>query len=426
MEFRLTVVQGSRKGDHIDITPGKKFILGRKKDCDLYLDDDLLSRHHCQIFLNEDTLYVEDLNSRNGTFVNGNQIQSCPVAVEDYISIGAHLLKCAGEKVTATVKSDVILCSRCGAPVLYPQPKPPYICLRCYKNYFKGEQINQYIKNFGHYEIQSLLGEGGISSVYLAVDTRDNSRVALKLLKTNSDSYIRRFEREGQIYARLSHPNIVNLRDSGKIGDSLYIAMEYVTGENLHEYVCRLGPLDAPTSLEILRLSTLGLGCAHQAGIIHRDIKPGNIIISGSALEEVEVKVVDFGLAKTLDSSPIDELTKEGSGLGSLMYVSPEQIVNAKTVTALTDIYGLGATLYFMLTIRHPFSADTPAETLIKIQNGNLDYNLIPPHTPPKVLEILRTCLQTEPSKRYPHTQALQEAIEKVQLSFPSRKNKNA
>lgn len=419
--MRLVVLQGEQRGHYLEISSLKKeFVLGRKSDCDLYLQDDLLSRYHCRVFSVDKQTFVEDLQSRNGTFVNGEPVlQKTPVQIGDFISIGAHLLKLVSPETEIRSFFNEILCTRCGSPVPYPQPQPPYICLRCYKRYFQTSDIPDTFKMFGHYQIQSLLGEGGVSSVYLAIDTRNQKQIALKLLKTNSESYIRRFEREETIYRKLSHPNIIHLYDSGSIDNTLYIAMEYIIGENLHEYVCRLGSLSDVLSLKILLDAAKGLAFAHDAGVIHRDIKPGNIMIG----KDLDVKVLDFGLAKSLDNSQsLDGLTKAGAGLGSLMYVSPEQLTNAKNVDLRTDIYSLGATLYFMKAVAHPFASDVPAECMTKIQNGQLDWSPIPPVTHPKILEMIKNCLCVDPEQRYETTHQLIHAIEESQRLIQQEK----
>lgn len=418
-KYRLIVVQGKQKGEFLDLEEGKEFFLGRKRDCELFLQDDLLSRKHCRLFFKDGNLFVEDMKSLNGTLVNGNPIQTCPLAFGDIISIGEHLLKCEGiDAVPSTDNPTQILCCRCGEIIAYPQAKPPYICARCYYNYSKMKERSQAFGTFGHYEIQSLLGEGGIGSVYFAVDTRSGERLAIKILKENSaamESYRRRFEREGKIYTKLSHPNLIRMYEAGKINNSLYIAMEYITGQNLHEYVGRMGPLKSDLALKILKDAAEGIAYAHEASVIHRDIKPGNILIGTN----LEIKVVDFGLGKVIDSASMTEFTSEGSGLGSLMYASPEQIVDARNATELTDIYGLGATLYFIITATHPFAASTPAETLLKIQNGQLDYHVVSKNTPPKVLAMIDKCLRVNPLHRYPKVRDLIKEMEQILATLP-------
>lgn len=417
MSIRIVVIQGEQKGATLDLPEDREVVLGRKSDCDLFLQDDLLSRYHCRLsFDGNGDLSIEDMQSRNGTYLNGVLLEKRSFLKRgDFISIGSHLLRCLNQNDPWEVPANQVLCTRCGTVVPYPQPEPPYICYTCYKKYFQeDQQAAPPMRKFGPYEVHSLLGEGGVSSVYLALDTRTQKTIALKLLKTNSEAYIRRFEREESIYRKLFHPNIIHLYDSGSVEDTLYIAMEYITGENLHEYVCRLGILSDAEALNIIHDISQGVANAHHLGVIHRDIKPGNIMISS----EKGVKVLDFGLAKSLESHSFDGLTKAGSGLGSLMYVSPEQLVNAKDVDERTDIYSLGATLYFMKTFSHPFSADTPAETMMKIRQGDLDWTRLPASSHPGIEKILRCCLQVEPQNRYRTAEELIQSIENVQKSL--------
>ncbi|MEK7487477.1 MAG: FHA domain-containing serine/threonine-protein kinase [Planctomycetota bacterium] len=418
-KYRLIVLQGKQIGTHLDLEEGKEFFLGRKKDCELYLQDDLLSRRHCRLFFKQGTLFIEDMKSLNGTLVNGNAISFCPLALGDIISIGEHLLKCESEDAVFQSTAEQILCCRCGASIAFPQSKPPYICSRCYHNYTKTKDRHQNLGTFGPYEIQSLLGEGGIGAVYFAIDSRNGTRLALKILKdatATSEAYRKRFEREAKIYTKLSHSNLIKMYETGKINESLFIAMEYVSGQNLHDYVGRMGPLTCVQALQILKQTTDGIAYAHEAGVIHRDIKPGNILIASN----LEVKVVDFGLGKVLDAAMMTEFTSEGSGLGSLMYASPEQIVDARHVNELTDIYGLGATLYFTLTAVHPFAASTPTETLIKIQNGNLDYQAFPKQTAPRVIALIEKSLRLNPQHRYPSARDLNIEVESILKELPT------
>jgi serine/threonine-protein kinase len=205
----------------------------------------------------------------------------------------------------------------------------------------------------GRYRLEARIGAGGMSTVYRALDETLQRRVAIKLLNREvaSDSdQLERFRREARAVAQLSHPHIVGVIDAGEDDGRPYIVFEYVEGETLKERIRRLGRLPIPEavaySIEIAR----ALGAAHARGIVHRDVKPQNVLID----DEGSAKVTDFGIARTLDE---EGLTADGRVLGTTDYVSPEQALG-QSVTGQSDLYSLGIALYEMLTGEVPFKGD--------------------------------------------------------------------
>jgi serine/threonine protein kinase len=207
------------------------------------------------------------------------------------------------------------------------------------------------------YEIEREIGSGGAATVYLARDLRHDRPVALKVLRAESDTPTideARFVREIRLLARLQHPFILPLHDSGHVEDVLYYVAPYVTGESLRERIERERKLPVPDALHIAREVADALDCAHRNGILHRDIKPGNILLSGG-----HAIVADFGVARALEASRGPRLTKTGQGIGTSGYMSPEQMLGQRDLDSRTDIYGLGCVLYEMLTGAAPFSGKT-------------------------------------------------------------------
>ena len=206
------------------------------------------------------------------------------------------------------------------------------------------------------YQIIRKIGDGGMAFVYQAKDKLLNRIVAVKVLRpefVDDKDFLAKFKREAEAVANITHPNIVNVYDVGQEEKVHYIVMEYVDGKNLKEIIKDEGVLDEYTALDITKQIAQALSAAHKKGVIHRDIKPHNILISN---EGRQVKVADFGIAKAVSNSTI---TNIGSIIGSVHYFSPEQ-AKGQPVSNNADLYSLGIVLYEMLVGRVPFRGDSP------------------------------------------------------------------
>ncbi|HMO57599.1 MAG TPA: protein kinase, partial [Roseiflexaceae bacterium] len=204
------------------------------------------------------------------------------------------------------------------------------------------------------YELEQKIGDGGMARVYRARDLRLNRRVAVKVLHSHhaaDDGFLRRFHHEAQAAANLHHPAIVDVYDVGQDNDIHYIVMEYVDGSDLKSLILRQGALPIEQALAIAADAADGLEAAHRVGMIHRDVKPQNIMISADG----NAKLTDFGIAKSNLSTA---MTETGVTFGTADYISPEQ-ARGLPVSPRSDIYSLGVTLYEMLTGRLPFSGDS-------------------------------------------------------------------
>ena len=212
-----------------------------------------------------------------------------------------------------------------------------------------------------------LLGHGGMATVELARDTELDRPVAIKRLAENlaaNEEYKQRFLREARLAARLSHPNIVAVYDAGAENGIPFIVMEYVEGETVSDLLGRRKRLEPGEAVELVLQACSGLEAAHQAGLVHRDIKPQNLLIT----PEGTLKIADFGIARSLDGT---QLTQAGTVLGTAGYLAPEQ-AGGERVTAAADIYALGAVLYELLTGRPPYEADSLAELFFKQTEGSI------------------------------------------------------
>lgn len=219
----------------------------------------------------------------------------------------------------------------------------------------KGQKIND------RYEIMKLLGEGGMANVYLAYDIILERKVAVKILRgdlANDEKFVRRFQREALAASSLSHPNIVEMYDVGESDGNFYIVMEYIEGKNLKQLIKKRGALTVSEVVDIMNQLTDGLAHAHDLYIIHRDIKPQNILILDNGL----VKITDFGIAMALNSS---QLTQTNSIMGSVHYLPPEQ-ASGRGCTIKSDVYSLGILMYELLTGKLPFKGENAVEIALK------------------------------------------------------------
>ena len=273
-----------------------------------------------------------------------------------------------------------------------------------------GEQL-------GHYKILSMIGKGGMGEVYLGTDTRLDRSVAIKV---SSREFNDRFEREARAISTLNHPNICTLHDVGPN----YLVMEHIEGETLSKIIGR-GPLPLDRAVSYAVQIVDALAAAHAKGVIHRDLKPGNIIITKHG-----VKVLDFGLAKlsterlSSDSaSSIDTMTepitRAGAVLGTLYYMSPEQ-VEGKETDERSDIFSFGVVFYEMITGQRPFNGDTQAAVLASVLKEPP-----PPMSPwqpavPRQLErVVRKCLEKKPDDRWHSARDLKPTLELIDLDAP-------
>ena len=222
-------------------------------------------------------------------------------------------------------------------------------------------------KKLFNYNIISKIGDGGMSSVYLGEDPRTKQKVAIKELLphlAHSEDLRNRFRREAQIMATLDHPNIVKLLRYEETETSFFLIMEFLEGMDLEQHINNVtGPISEPKAIEIMSSLLDAFGYAHEKGIVHRDIKPANIIVT----PEGKVKVLDFGIAKIVDDKTVGR-TKTGTRIGTVVYMSPEQVRASNDIDLRTDIYSLGALLHQMVTGKAPY--DTSSESDFDIQNS--------------------------------------------------------
>ncbi len=265
------------------------------------------------------------------------------------------------------------------------------------------------------YEIIKKIGDGGMAFVYEARDKLLNRTVAIKVLRpefVDDEEFLTKFKREAEAVASLSHPNIVNVYDVGEDGKVHYIVMELIEGQNLKDIIKNEGTLDEYTALDIAKQIAKALGAAHRKGIIHRDIKPHNILISN---EGRLVKVADFGIAKAVSSSTI---TSTGSVIGSVHYFSPEQ-AKGKFVSNTTDLYSLGIVLYEMIIGRVPFTGESPISIALQHINEEIEFTQEEKVSiPQSVRNIIKKLTSKSSADRYQGADELIEDIEYIEKNI--------
>ena len=260
------------------------------------------------------------------------------------------------------------------------------------------------------YKLEDFIGQGGMSLVYRAVDIRTGHSVAVKILKSeyNSDKeFLERFQREAQAASLMSHHNLVNLLDVGVEGEYRYLVLEYVNGNTLKDIIRQKGRLNYQTAIQITIRILSALQHAHDNGIIHRDIKPQNVLIHADG----HVKVSDFGIARMTNAFTI---SKGDTVVGSVHYSSPEQATGS-VVEATSDIYSTGVVMYEMLTGRVPFVGDTPVAVAMQhVKDPPPPIADFAPETPSAVVAVVMKALEKDPKNRFQSAREMADALMKA------------
>ncbi len=293
-------------------------------------------------------------------------------------------------------------------------------------------QINQVVAGkakdlfVGQYVLLERLGEGGMGQVFKAQHRHMGRVVALKLIrkeKLQSDAAVQRFFAEMRAAAQLSHPNIALAYDAGQAGNTHYLAMEYVEGADLAQLVKDRGPLPVAEACEYVRQAALGLQHAHDKGMVHRDIKPHNLLVTSSdgaggksaGAARAVVKILDMGLARSIqgDFDKQRGLTQQGALIGTPDYLAPEQAVDSRAADIRADLYSLGCTLYFLLAGRPPFQAEMLTQLLLKHQMEEATpVEKLRPDVPAAVAAIVRRLMAKRPEQRFQTPAELAQALE--------------
>jgi serine/threonine-protein kinase len=279
-------------------------------------------------------------------------------------------------------------------------------------------------RKLGQYTLERLIGEGGMGSVYAARHALLRRPTAIKLLspeRTGPES-IARFEREVQLTSALTHPNTVAIYDYGRTPDGMfYYAMEYIAGLSLEELVERFGAQPPARVLHILSQTADALSEAHGVGLVHRDVKPANILLCNRGGRSDVIKLVDFGLVKDIGGGAGPALSRTQTLAGTPLYIAPEAITDPENIDHRADLYGLGGVGYFLLTGTPPFEGNT----VVEICSHHLLTTPTPPSQrlgrplPPGLEALVLACLEKEPAKRPASARVLVDELERCRAELP-------
>src|SRR6266540_2310111 len=279
---------------------------------------------------------------------------------------------------------------------------------------FEGQTMGPRILA-GRYEVGRLLGAGGMAEVYEGHDRLLARRMAIKILLSqyaHDPAFLERFRREAQSAASLSHPNIVSVYDTGSDGDTWFIVMELVAGNTLRDLIHLHGPVHPARAAEICSEVAGALAVAHARGIVHRDVKPGNVMLT----TEGKVKVMDFGIAR---ASAVPSITQTSAVVGTAQYIAPEQAQGLE-VDGRTDVYALGCCLYEMVTGQVPFSGPTPVAIAYRhVREEPTPPRALNPDVPPPLERVCLKAMAKRPEDRYQTAAEMQRDLERVRVGEP-------
>ena len=339
-------------------------------------------------------------------------IRTCAIAavafIPELISLTGATLDAAGGQIVAYLSLKLFIIAVMSALGLYG----------CYRIEALGNEA-EVAKELGQYLLRRLIGEGGMGTVYLAEHRLLRRPCAVKLIRgeqATDDVALARFEREVQSAAALTHPNTVQIYDYGESEDGIfYFAMEFLPGISLDELIEAHGPVPPARAVHILRQLCGALHEAHAAGMVHRDLKPGNVMLCERGGVPDVAKLLDFGLVAALEKQqePADtRLTREGTIVGTPTFMSPEQCIGDSRITGASDIYSLGALGYFLLTGAGPFTArNAMLMIMAHVHEQPQPVSLRRPEVPAALAEVLLRCLAKDPADRYADVLSLDEAL---------------
>src|SRR5215469_13159363 len=266
----------------------------------------------------------------------------------------------------------------------------------------------------GRYKILGELGRGGFGRVYRAYDPTVGRPVAIKILTQVSDDTCTRFRNEAMVAGNLGHKNIVTVYEYGTHEERPFLAMEYLEGQDLHHIIASRAPLTLLNKCNIMSQVADGLYCAHQSGVVHRDMKPANIKV----LRDGTVKIMDFGIARLTHNAEAARLTQQGFLIGTLRYMAPEQLAGAE-FTSLCDIFAYGVIYFEILTGKHPFDAPDAQSLMYKLTTGDPpSIRGLTPAVPPALEQVIARLLQKNSARRYQSLKEVQFDTEPVRIDL--------
>ena len=407
MQFNLRFVKGQNVGRSVVVAENQRLVLGRSRDTNVTFHDPLVSRQHCELANSEGCLSVFDLKSWNGTYVNGQRIlRPTNLQEGDRVGIGKNLFEVRAHHPSKSEDEHMAFCPESSTQEGWRPEKGlsgtnSRTNLRMESGYNSNGSPSWAPNMVTGYHINGKIGEGSVGTFFSAVRTDDKKKVALKVIDPvyiSRESGSKRFFRAVDICRDITHPNVIRIFDAGESEGVYYIAMEYISGKEVGSIINQYGHVSVSTTLQIGIQITAALQYAYERSIVHRDIKPRNIMVNRRGV----AKLVDFGLAKRLFRPMQSAITSPGEAVGTLAYMPPEQVDNAISADHRSDIYSLGATMYHMLTGQHPFSEGTFAEFVSAIMEKDPErVDILSRAIPSDLADIIAMAMHKDPQCRH-------------------------
>jgi eukaryotic-like serine/threonine-protein kinase len=427
MQVTLRVIAGPSIGRVFTFDQHDTFLIGRSESAHFCLPDDkYFSRNHCILEIAPPQIFIRDLGSTNGTFINGFRTESTYLHSGDKIQGGETVLSV---EVSAQQSSPsqplnaksvpsvvTVTCLNCGllseSEASSPDARLSFVCDECRDKLRKNPQP------IPNYEMIRVIGQGGMGSVMLARSTQNGQAVAIKTLLPEvavSEQSLKRFLREIEVASSLLHPHIVRYIEHGTHNGIVYLVTEFVGGQDASKLVKqRGGKLHYQEVVKIIEQTLSALDFAHKLGFVHRDIKEQNILVDGS-FPNYNSKLTDFGLAKSFKQTGMSGVTMVGDVAGTIAYMPPEQIRDFKDVQPPSDIYAMGMTAYSLLTGFHALDISPNAgisETVKAIfEKPHIPINQRNNEVPFKVAQVIERAIAKEPQHRWRTCGEMREAL---------------
>ncbi len=436
MPVRLRVLTGPLAGTIYFLAEGEGKVFGRSTTADVRVHDALVSRHHIMVRGSAAGGILFDLDSSNGTFLNGRLVKESSLETGDQIKVGSTTFEVsverrareappeAGDRVET--KRALVFCTRCLRATTAPEgeeaavapPWEPFVCDQC-KGKATGSPLDAAL--IDGYKLVEKVGQDPRGPLYradqLALGRAVLVRVFAPLEGAVESRALEMFLREAQLAGRLTHANIVETLDAGECRGVYYIVEEWIAGQDLEERLkAAKGPLPLEEALEIAARVAAALDYVHGQGIVHRNVRPTSIFLG----EYGKVKLGDFGSARPISPKASGSgITKPGEWRGQANYSPPELLLSASPVDQRADIYSLGATCYHMVTGHTPFEAPTAMKVIRRIGEGELTaIASLNPAAPPAVRALIERCLEREPKQRFAAPRELLQAIEQCRAKL--------
>ncbi|MFT3745158.1 MAG: FHA domain-containing serine/threonine-protein kinase [Pyrinomonadaceae bacterium] len=429
MRVTLHVVAGPQTGRDFTFDQHDTFMIGRSEDSQFCLPQDrYFSRHHCILEIAPPQAFLRDLGSTNGTYVNGmrvdtahlksgDRIQGGETILEVEVSTGLEEFNDTARIPGATQPSAVtVTCLNCSIPASIeaadPDAKLSFICDDC------RDKLKANPQPIPNYQMIRVIGQGGMGSVMLGRAESDGQAVAIKTLLPEvavSEQSLKRFLREIEVAASLTHPNIVRFIDHGTHNGLVYLVTEFIAGMDAARLAKnRGGRLDYREMVSVISQTLSALDFAHSQGFVHRDIKEQNILVSGNYPNDV-AKLTDFGLSKSFKQTGMSGVTMVGDVAGTIAYMPPEQVRDFKDVKPPSDIYAVGMTAYSLLTGAHALDIG-PKAGIAETVKAIFEKPIIPvrsrvPDVPLHVASVIETALAKQVENRWRTAGAMREAL---------------